>query len=175
MSYPFRQARLYRPHTSRKIDLIVVHTMEAPEKPNTAEGCAVYFQSAAAGGSAHYCVDADSIVQCVQEKDEAAGAPGANHDGIHIEFAGYAKQSAEDWSDVYSTAMLDRGAKLTAQICKRRDIPVRWLLPHELRAGERGITSHANVSEAFKRSTHWDPGPSFPVGRFLRLIRENLS
>ena len=32
-----------------------------------------------------------------------------------------------------------------------------------LRAGERGITTHAQVSKAWKKSDHWDPGPGFPI------------
>ena len=88
VAYPF-VASPHVNHTSgRRIDLIVVHTMEMDEKGSTAESCASWFQNPAAGVSAHYCVDADSIVQCVKEEDVAWHAPGANHDGIGIEHAG---------------------------------------------------------------------------------------
>jgi murein L,D-transpeptidase YcbB/YkuD len=49
-----------------------------------------------------------------------------------------------------------------------------WLYPADLQAGRRGITSHDNVSKAFRRSTHWDPGEGFNIQRYLRLVRENL-
>ena len=49
-----------------------------------------------------------------------------------------------------------------------------WLYPPDLRSGRRGITSHANVSLAFRRSDHMDPGPNFPVERYLRLVGREL-
>ena len=39
-----------------------------------------------------------------------------------------------------------------------------------LRAGARGITGHADVSVAFRKSDHWDPGPAFPWAAFLRQV-----
>jgi N-acetyl-anhydromuramyl-L-alanine amidase AmpD len=33
------------------------------------------------------------------------------------------------------------------------------------------VTGHADVSVAFRKSDHWDPGPDFPWARFLRLAR----
>jgi len=43
-----------------------------------------------------------------------------------------------------------------------------------LRAGKRGITGHAQVSEAFHRTDHTDPGTSFPVDAYLARVREHL-
>jgi N-acetyl-anhydromuramyl-L-alanine amidase AmpD len=128
-----------------------------------------------AGVSAHYCVDNDSVVQCVRDEDVAWHAPGANHDGIGIEHAGRARQSGRDWSDAYSTAMLERSAALAAELCRRHAIPVTWLYPADLKAGKRGITTHKAVSDAFGRSSHWDPGPGFPVERYLGLVRSKLN
>ena len=99
---------------------------------------------------------------------------GANHDGIGIEHAGYAKQTGRDWSDAYSTAMLDRSAGLVADLCRKYAIPVTWLYAADLRAGKRGITTHKAVSDAFKRGSHWDPGTGFPVERYLALVRAKL-
>jgi N-acetyl-anhydromuramyl-L-alanine amidase AmpD len=173
----FVQARNYTRVTSpaRPIDVVVLHTMEYPELPESAEWCANYFaKPGAPKASAHYLVDADSVVQGVFDKDVAWAAPGANHNGIQIEHAGYAKQTKKDWSDDYSKRMLVRSAKLTARLCRKHNIPVRWVSPSQLRAGRRGLTSHANVSAAFKRSSHWDPGPNFPVTVYLRLVKAEL-
>jgi len=101
-------------------------------------------------------------------------APGANSDGIQLEHAGRAKQSGRDWSDAYSTAMLDRSAALAADLCATYKIPVVWLYAADLVAGKRGITTHDAVSKAFKRGSHWDPGTGFPVERYLALIRQKL-
>jgi N-acetyl-anhydromuramyl-L-alanine amidase AmpD len=169
------QASHYKRVGGRTVDLVVIHTMEAPEKGTTAESVARYFQTTDRDVSSHYCIDNDTIVQCVREEDVAWCAPGANHNGIHLEHAGYAKQSASDWEDEYSQAMLDRSARLTADVCKRYRIPVTWLHPTDLLAGKRGITSHNNVSKAFKRSTHWDPGKGFPIEPYLSLVRKYMA
>ena len=48
---------------------------------------------------------------------------------------------------------------------------MRWLVAADLVAGRRGITGHVEVSRAFKRSDHWDPGPGFPIESFLDDVR----
>jgi N-acetyl-anhydromuramyl-L-alanine amidase AmpD len=175
MAYPFVESPHVTRTSGRRIDLIVVHSMETDETAAAAESCARWFQNPAAKVSAHYCVDADSIVQCVREQDVAWHAPGANSDGIGIEHAGRASQTPADWADAYSTAMLERSAVLAAEVCARWWIPVTWLHPADLLAGRRGLTSHNNVSLAFRRGSHWDPGPGFPVERYLRLVAVRLA
>jgi N-acetyl-anhydromuramyl-L-alanine amidase AmpD len=174
VAYPFVESPHINRTGGRRIDLIVIHTMEMDEKGETAENCAQWFRNPGAKVSAHYCVDADSIVQCVRDQDVAWAAPGANSDGIQIEHAGRAKQTGRDWSDAYSTAMLQRSAALVADLCKQYKIPVTWLYAADLQAGKRGITTHDAVSKAFKRGSHWDPGTGFPVERYLALIRAKL-
>lgn len=174
--YKFVQATNYTAANRKAVDLIVIHTMEAAEKPNTAENVAAWFASAnAPKASAHFCVDSDSTVQCVSEEDVAWHAPGANHNGIGIEHAGYAKQTGNEWADEYSTRMLERSAKLCAELCKRWNIPLKRVGPTDLRAGgARGICGHVDVSKAFGKSTHYDPGVSFPWDRYLKLIELEL-
>jgi hypothetical protein len=41
----------------------------------------------------------------------------------------------------------------------------------DLLAGRRGLSGHAQVSAAFRKSDHWDPGPGFPVESFLDRVR----
>lgn len=175
MAYPFVESPHVTRTDGRQIDLIVIHTMETDEKGDTAESCAQWFRDARAKASAHYCVDADSIVQCVRERDVGWHAPGANHDGIGIEHAGRAKQTGREWGDAYSVAMLERSANLVAELCRRYRIPVTWLYAADLKAGKRGITSHKAVSDAFGRSSHWDPGNGFPVEWYLARVRSKLA
>jgi len=173
-TYPFVPARWFTPTQGRRIRLLVLHTMEVAEMRDTAERVARYFQTMSDGrrASAHYCVDSDSIIQCVQDKDVAWHAPGANNDGIGIEHAGYASQSEDDWLDDYSQTMLRRSAQLAAQLCKRHGLPIASVGVVGLKAGTAGITTHAAVSEAFKKSTHYDPGPNFPMDLYLEMVRE---
>jgi N-acetyl-anhydromuramyl-L-alanine amidase AmpD len=173
----FIPARNYTPVSgTRKVDLVVIHTMETPEGLTTAENIAYWFAgSTAPKASAHYCVDVNSVVQCVKENDVAWAAPGANHDGIQIELAGRAGSTAEQWADPYSKMELHLAALLVADICKRHGIPARRLNTGAVANGGRGITGHVNVSEAFKGSTHWDPGPNFPWDSFLAEVNKILA
>jgi hypothetical protein len=185
--YAFIRAKNFTavdPMRPRGIDLIVIHDMEAPQVKGTAQRCANYFANQAsqgsklpdgsifmAGSSAHYCLDANEIVQSVLERDVAWHAPGANHNGIGLEHAGYAKFGPRDWASTYSQAMLVRSAHLCARLCSLYGIPLQAVDEKGLLLKERGITTHAAVSEAFKMSTHWDPGKSWPMAYYLDLVR----
>jgi hypothetical protein len=154
------------------IEVVVIHTMEAPEGPQTAENIAAYFAKPATKASAHVCVDSDSEVRCVPDADTAWAAPGANANGLQLELAGYARQTAAEWDDVYSRAMLERAAVVAASWATAYGIPVRHLSVAELKAGARGFVAHDDVSKAFKKSTHWDPGPAFPWDAFLTRVAQ---
>jgi len=169
--YPFVESPHLTTADGRSIGVIVIHTMEIAERTGAAELCARWFENPASEVSAHYCVDADTVVQCVREEDIAWHARGGNANSIGIELAGFAGQRALGWNDAYSRAVVERAAGLTAEVCARHGIPFRRLRAADLVAGRRGITGHADVSAAFRKSDHWDPGPDFPWARFLRLAR----
>jgi N-acetyl-anhydromuramyl-L-alanine amidase AmpD len=163
------------PHKTRRsrraITTVVIHTMEIAERDGAAEICARWFASPISEVSAHYCVDADTTIQCVREEDVAWHARGGNAGSIGIELAGHAGQRSLGWADEYSRAVLDRAAPLVADVCERYGIPLRRVRAADLVAGRRGVTGHADVSVAFHKSDHWDPGPDFPWTRFLRSAR----
>lgn len=174
---PLIQAKHCGPARPGKIlDLVVMHTMQAPEKPGTARAVANWFAGESAPkASAHFCVDSIETIQCVKEDVVAWAAPGANNNGVHIELAGYAAQSAPQWDDVYSRAMLERAAKVSADTCLRNQIPIRRLTVEDLKAGgARGFCGHIDVSKAFLKSDHTDPGGSFPWDHYLDLVRAAL-
>lgn len=172
---PFVGAIHYRRSSGRPVDWIVLHTAEVAEIRNAAQVVAAGFaRPGSPAVSAHYCVDARSIVQCVHEEDIAFHARGANDTSIGIELAGRAAQTAAEWDDMYSRDMMDRAARLVADICRRRMIPAAPVDAAGLQAGARGITTHAEVSRAFRRSTHTDPGPRFPMQTFLAKVRMYL-
>ena len=150
--------------------LIVIHTMEAPESPKTAENIAAYFASGAVVASAHACVDQDSVVVCLPPSDTAFAAPGANADGYQIEHAGYASQDGAGWNDAESQSMLRLSAAHAREIALAAGIPLKHLTNAELAAGEAGFVGHNQVSEVYKRSDHWDPGPDFPWSQYMGLV-----
>ena len=108
------------------------------------------------------------------ENQIAWHAPGANGNGIGIEHAGYAKQTEAQWLDAYGMDMLRRSAELVAHICKRWNIPVVRLTPELVKAGRRGICGHWDVTQAFRKSTHTDPGPNFPWTRYMAMVAEAM-
>ena len=171
MPYPFVESPNYTRRASRPIDVVVMHTMEIAERPDAAAICARWFATEASQVSAHYCVDAGTVIQCVQEKDIAWHARGGNTDSIGVELAGFARQTRRQWAD----DVLDRSPRPRRHPrgghLPRRRIPVRWLVAGDLVAGRRGITGHVEVSRAFERSDHWDPGPGFPIESFLDRVR----
>ncbi len=177
-SFPprFVQARNYTKANRTAIDLIVIHDMEYPKRMTAAEDIAAWFAGPKAPqASAHFCVDADSVVQCVLEQDVAWHAPGANNNGIGIEHAGYARQTAAEWGDAYSLAMLTLSARLTATLCLRYQIPAVRLTATDLKAKQRGICGHADVTAAFgKPGGHWDPGPGFPWSDYLSQVLADI-
>ena len=161
---------------ARNVRVVVFHTVQAPERSGIAEDVARnWLATEAARASAHYVVDNNSIVRCVDEANTAWAAPGANADGIQIEHAGYAEQNPGQWGDDYSRAMLELSARLTADLCRRYAIPARRLSVAELRNGARGIIGHIDATNAFSGGRgHTDPGPSFPWDTYLAKVRGYL-
>jgi N-acetyl-anhydromuramyl-L-alanine amidase AmpD len=177
-SFPVVRAKFFTDVVERRsVRVIVIHSMEAPEKGDTAENVARFFQKPGKLNgkdrkvSAHLCIDNNSIVQCVFDNDIAFAAPGANHDGIQIELAGFARQTRKDWLDPFGVLMLENAANATAQYCLKYNIPIKHLSNAELKDGaSKGIVGHVQVSKVFKKSTHTDPGKDFPWDFFLERV-----
>lgn len=180
--HPYVPAKWQKPRRSGSVvELIVIHSMEAAEKSTTAEGCAQVFKRGTRQASAHRCVDNDSIVECVHLDRYAYGAGGGigsrriNDCAIHWEHAGYARQTAADWADAYSTAMLKLSAADTADVARTLHIQPVFRTIADLRAGQwNGFTDHATIEKAFPSTGHWDPGPNFPWDSYLAQVRAFL-
>lgn len=173
--FPYVQARHF--HRGRRRNsriLFVVHDMEVADSATTAENVARYFEKGAVQASAHFCIDGNSIVQCVQVGDTAFAAPGANSDGIQFELAGFARNTMQQW--LAEDDVLTWGACAAADVLVglRRfgiDVPIRKGTTAEVRDSRwSGFCGHYEVSDAFKKSTHWDPGAGFPWHVFLPKV-----
>ncbi|MCR4338559.1 MAG: N-acetylmuramoyl-L-alanine amidase [Gemmatimonadaceae bacterium] len=152
-----------------------MHTAECAETATMAEVLQGWDTTPDARGvSWHYAVDSDSITQSVRDGDRAnsVGRNASQETGIHVELAGRAKQTAEQWADDYSRAQLALTARLVAHLCREHDIPAARIGATQLRAGERGIYGHADVTRAWPgTTTHYDPGVDFPWDAFIAAVR----
>jgi len=167
------QAKNFTRGRRMQIVAIVIHTAECGEHMQAAENVGAFFAGAQAPkASAHYGVDADSVVRYVAEGDEAWHAGPVNPWTIGIELAGKAGQTPAQWADDYSMATLARAAKLVAGLCSRYTIPIVRPELGEIMNRAAGIYGHADVSKAYgSKGGHWDPGPSFPWPQFLELVK----
>jgi N-acetyl-anhydromuramyl-L-alanine amidase AmpD len=173
-NFPIIKARWFKDivNQKREVRVIVIHSMEALEKGNTAENVAKFFQTLSSNNkaSAHLCIDNNSIVQCVLDNDVAFAAPGANHNGIQLELAGFARQTRAEWLDEYGKALLENAANAAAQYCLKYNIPRKHLTNDQLRNGHEGIIGHVQATEVFKKSDHTDPGKGFPWDYFIERV-----
>lgn len=178
------QATWYSKGSPRRArELIVLHDMETPDVTGTALAVARYFQRLPATNkaSAHICVDKDTAVRCVNDDDIAYGAPPANHNGLHIELAGYSKYSSGQWTQDDLLSMLYRAVPIVADWCQQYGIPMRFvpaaeLAPHDFNSPlppeVHGITTHFEVNQAWRQTSHTDPGKGFPIAWFIDAVNK---
>jgi N-acetyl-anhydromuramyl-L-alanine amidase AmpD len=180
VEYKHRPAHLKKySRVVRTPQSIVLHCTEGCEGLKADDDCAAMFARAPAPGdrlvSAHLVIDADSATRCVADEFVAwhCGHQG-NAIGIGIELCGKADQSRAQWFDAVSYATLCIAARVCAELCRQYGIPPVVVNDRGLLAGEHGITTHAFVSQAWKQSTHYDPGPGFPLGAFVTAVAQAL-
>lgn len=176
---PFLAAKSYSsfwPGRRNVPTVLVIHTAECFERTGAADDVAAYFaglRGPAPLASAHFVVDDELVTQCVRLGDEAWHAPGCNYQGIGIEHAGYAAQTAEEWADAFSKKELTVSARLTKKLATLFNIPIVKLSPDDLVAKKSGFAGHVDVTNAFNKGIgHQDPGPHFPFEEYLQLVRQ---
>lgn len=176
---PYIDARFYRRASRRSAPLwVVIHATHGAEGLGKARQGARELADLAPNApphkrrSAHAFVDTGAIVQCVPWECEAwhCGRTG-NRYGEGIELCGRADQTLMQWTDSKSLPMLALAARLVRWRCDANNLPLDWLKAEDLQAFKRGITSHAEISRAFGESTHWDPGPHFPIDAFVSAVQ----
>lgn len=167
---PFVKARWYTPGRISPVKLIIVHSMEASEGSKTAENVAHYFATTDTKASAHFCIDNDSVIQCVKLTDTAWHCKNGNAAGIGLEHAGYAKQTEAEWLDDYGKAMLELSAKLAAELVAKFSIPIaraKFASPTNAQVVKNGFCGHRDVP---LHGSHSDPGANFPWDYYLGRV-----
>jgi hypothetical protein len=95
-----------------------------------------------------------------------------NQVGIGLEVVGYARYSFAEWTtgDQFAAVRLD--AKRAAEVAAAKGIPLRWLSLSQIRNGERGFCTHADISATLGGTNHTDPGPGFPYAIFMQMVQQ---
>lgn len=150
----------------------VVHTTEGSEGPSSAEALASMLgrpgdrqssDGSRYGSSYHRIMDTfPNVIRAVPDELVSFSAPGSNTEGIHLVIPGRAGQTREEWLDDVSLSAIRTTAAQLIDLNAQYGIPLRRQGETGLIAKIAGYTDHGTVSRAFKRSTHWDVGPSFP-------------
>lgn len=155
------------PSRTGETTCIVLHTTESNPGDGSARRVAGWQASTApAPSSYHKLVDTGNIVQTVLDEQTAFHAVGFNSFSLGLSFS--TRASLWGRNNRTDTAMLERGAWVAAQWCKKYDIPVTLITNSQGRRGVKGIITHAAVDPG-RRS---DPGPNFPMDRFLSMVKE---
>jgi hypothetical protein len=152
------------PRTASSIKHVVIHSTEG----GTAASVASFFATTAEA-STQLVVDDKEVWRMVPDLVIPWGAPGVNSDGLHIEHAGFAKWSRDEW--LSHDRMLRLSAANAARWAWQYKIPRRWLTVDELKAGARGFCCHIDATKAFpNNSGHSDPGPGFPRDVYMGYV-----
>lgn len=151
--------------------IIVIHSLEAPARRGLAYDLATGWLQGA-GVSPHALTDPGETVDTCSESLVGWHCGNGNQVGIGLEVTGYAAWSFEEWTtgDAFAAVRLD--AKRAAEAAKRHGIPLRWLSLAQIRNGERGFCTHADISATLGGTNHTDPGRGFPFEIFMRMVQQ---
>lgn len=150
---------------------IVLHGTVSKTYCGGARDIASYFQNPTYVSSCHYVVDPCEEIQCVYD-NTIAWHDGTNNNSIGVEMCDPVEGPLSRWDDDPHQQMLVRTATLVRQLCQVYGVPMRWINPEQIRAGEKGVCTHDDMSKAYpQNSDHWDPG-AWPADQFMRLVHE---
>lgn len=153
-----------------EVDYLVIHTGEIAGDilgdDLTAENLTSYMGNNVRQVSWHETTDSDSVIHNLPHNFTGFHVARYNSRSIGIEQGIFASQ----WSklpEAHVRSMIDNLALVTAWVCKRNDLPIKWLTGSEIVAGQQGITSHALLNP----ENRTDPGPDFPSGLYISLAK----
>jgi hypothetical protein len=152
------------------IKLVVIHDAEN----SNALSVARFFANTNEDASAHLVVGQTTCYRCLPDDVIPMAAPGANTIGVHIEQAGFARWTRDEWLNHLKT--IKRCAYKAARLCHKYHLGPHFLDASALRAGRTGITTHNNVSlwqkalNAPGDHSHTDPGPNYPIDVFMHWV-----
>lgn len=162
---------------NKPITRIVIHcTVGAePGAKNAALNTVNYSKNTSRPSSFHYIAEDTKSYQYTYDSVVAYHAPPNGHSLGYELCCSLSDKGKGHWSNTDHREMLRVAAKDVAQLCLAYNIPIRKLSVAQTRAGAKGICGHDEVSKAFHQSSHWDPGPYFPWGTFIKMVQEEAN
>ncbi|MFT4125067.1 MAG: N-acetylmuramoyl-L-alanine amidase [Gordonia sp. (in: high G+C Gram-positive bacteria)] len=144
----------------------------------TFEGAISWLESQRSGSYHRLRALAGQGAQLVADTRQAwAAMATGNRIGLHLCLEGYAAWSRSQWLAKGADG-LEGLAHDLADYHTRFAIPLVRLTAAQVRAGVRGVCTHADISAAFGESDHTDPGTGFPldlvIARAVELTTTNL-
>lgn len=100
-----------------------------------------------------------------------AAMSAGNRIGLHFCLEGYAAWTRAQWLAKGADG-LEGLAHDLADAHTAHGIPLTRLTAAQVKAGVRGVCTHADISAAFRQSDHTDPGTGFPVDLVIARARE---
>lgn len=170
------------PRSTKHLQAIYIHTTE--NDPSADANNVVDYQLKTQSGSYHYMVDRRKLIFCnTDDWFTWSTANAANSNGLHLALVGWAADPARktkmlraDWLREESNhGTLTRAAWQIARWCKTHNIPAVLVDAKGLRAGVKGISTHDSSRLAWGVTTHWDPGPDFPMDVLIQLVNAQLN
>jgi N-acetyl-anhydromuramyl-L-alanine amidase AmpD len=170
---PFVQGRnAYSDRDSRKYGIAIHNT----SNDATAEQEASYATRRTDGISAHFYVDADSVVQSLDTDARAghAGSGEGNEHAIAVEITGVNGWTRQQWLD---RVAWDELARVLAGLCRHHGIEPRRASVAEMTADPRvrAFYSHDDMRRAWGGTTHTDPGPNFPWDHLFAVVEQAMA
>lgn len=156
--------------------VLVLHTAEnIPDNygpDESAENIAAYGARMDRPASWHVCCDADTTVRCLPDEAVAFHVVDYNTISLGLEMCTQAwRWSKFDWAHPkrkwHHWRILNRAAWVFARWSYIHRIPLRLLTKDQVDAGRRGVCTHTRLDP----SRRTDPGPDFPIDRFLAMAR----
>lgn len=159
------------PFRSGQPTLVVIHSLEAPAKRGLAWDLANgWIQNA--GVSPHSMTDPGETVDLLDLGTIGWHCGNGNQVGIGLEVTGYAAWDFNTWTTGDNFAAVRLDAKRASEVADHFGIPHRWLSLQQIRNGESGFCTHADITLTLGGTTHTDPGPGFPYSIFMQMVNE---
>lgn len=158
---------------NKPINRIVIHCTAGaePGSQGAAENTVNFSKRTSTPSSYHYIADALKSLQYVYDSVVAYHAPPNQHSIGYELCCSLSGEGKGHWTRDDHVKMLRIVAKDCARLALAYNVPIVKLGAVALRAGKRGFCGHADVRDAWRQTTHWDPGPYFPWKQFLALVK----